>query len=184
MDSYPIIKIIFSIAMDLFMIRLWMQFVRVDYNHPFTQTIIKFTQPILAPLRRILSPIYKVDTASLLVLFILATLKVMVFIYFKFGQFIFEPAFFYYAVLTLVYNFGDLIFWILIVRAVLSWIAPQASIATILEQLTEPLIQPIRRIIPPIGMIDLSFMVFLFILYGINWLCFKIFAQAWLIAMN
>jgi YggT family protein len=62
----------------------------------------------------------------------------------------------------------DILLWILnlltialIGRAILSWVDPrgQWGISRILADVTEPLIAPIRRIIPPIGMIDISFIV-------------------------
>ncbi|MGE3327307.1 MAG: YggT family protein [Acidimicrobiia bacterium] len=55
----------------------------------------------------------------------------------------------------------------LIVRAVLSWFPPSRSgfMATVNEFLyaiTEPLLAPLRRIIPPLGGLDLSFLVLMF----------------------
>ena len=54
-------------------------------------------------------------------------------------------------------------------RAILSWFSRgQFYTDELLAQLTEPLIAPIRRIIPPLGMIDISFMIFVFILMFLN----------------
>ena len=54
----------------------------------------------------------------------------------------------------------SLLFWVLIIRAVLSWISQGYNpIDQVLGQLTEPLLAPIRRIIPPIGGLDLSVLV-------------------------
>jgi YggT family protein len=62
----------------------------------------------------------------------------------------------------------DILLWILnlltlalVARALLSWFDPrgQWGITRILADLTEPIIAPIRRIVPPIGMIDISFIV-------------------------
>jgi YggT family protein len=55
---------------------------------------------------------------------------------------------------------------VLIIRAVLSWFPVRpgtglASILSVLMQLTEPVLAPVRRIIPPAGMFDLSFLVVL-----------------------
>jgi len=57
---------------------------------------------------------------------------------------------------------------ILVARAVLSWFPPSTSggglvtLNRLLMDLTEPLIAPLRRVIPPVGMFDLSFMVAVF----------------------
>jgi len=55
-------------------------------------------------------------------------------------------------------------------RAVLSWFpvrpgTAMASVNAILRDVTEPVLAPVRRVIPPIGMIDISFMVVFFVLY-------------------
>ena len=57
---------------------------------------------------------------------------------------------------------------VLVLRAVLSWFpvrsgSPLASINSVLFQLTEPLLAPLRRVIPPAGMFDLSFIVLFFL---------------------
>ncbi len=63
---------------------------------------------------------------------------------------------------------------ILLLRAVFSWFPPpnggMATVYRILMDLTEPVLAPLRRVIPPVGMFDLSFTVlfiFLFILRGV-----------------
>ena len=55
----------------------------------------------------------------------------------------------------------QLVTFALIGRAILSWIDPgqQWSISRILAEVTDPLIAPLRRVIPPFGMIDISFIV-------------------------
>lgn len=184
MNSYFIVKFLFSVAMDIFILRIWMQWAQVDFFNPLTQAIAKITNPVIAPLNRLLPTVKNINLPSLLILWIIAILKVVVMIYF-FNQFwFFDLAFLYYGFLTAIYNFGDLIFWILMARAILSWVKPDAPIAWTLAQLTEPLIKPIRRIIPPIGVIDISFMIFMLVLFGINQLLLKVLGQAWIIAMN
>jgi YggT family protein len=56
---------------------------------------------------------------------------------------------------------------VLLARVILSWFplqpgTPMASIASIVYQLTEPIMGPVRRIIPSIGMIDISPIVVFF----------------------
>ena len=59
---------------------------------------------------------------------------------------------------------------ILAARAVLSWFPVRggtflASVNTLLFELTEPVLRPVRRVIPPGGMFDVSFMVVFFVLF-------------------
>jgi YggT family protein len=59
---------------------------------------------------------------------------------------------------------------ILAARAVLSWFPVRggtflASVNTLLFELTEPVLRPVRRVIPPVGMFDVSFMVVFFVLF-------------------
>ncbi len=68
-------------------------------------------------------------------------------------------------------NFVDLFFniltWAIIIRVLLSWIPglnPYNPVVQLLRSITDPLLEPARRIIPPIGMIDISPIVVLFVL--------------------
>jgi YggT family protein len=59
---------------------------------------------------------------------------------------------------------------ILAARAVLSWFPVRggtflASVNTLLFELTEPVLRPVRRVIPPVGMFDVSFMIVFFVLF-------------------
>ncbi len=55
----------------------------------------------------------------------------------------------------------QLLTFALIGRAILSWVDPrmQWGISRILAEITDPVIAPLRRVIPPLGMIDISFIV-------------------------
>jgi YggT family protein len=62
--------------------------------------------------------------------------------------------------------------WAIIIRAILSWfpISPSNPIIVILSYITEPIIAPLRRIVPRIGMVDLTPFVAIVILMIITWL--------------
>ena len=63
----------------------------------------------------------------------------------------------------------SLLFWMLVLRAILSWVSQGRSpVDHVLLQLTEPLLAPIRRIIPPMGGLDLSVLVLFLILQAVN----------------
>lgn len=177
-----LVNTLLTIALYIIILRIWMQFVRVNPYNPFTQFIIKVTQPIIGSLRKIIPSIGRIDTASFILLYIIAlckTLFIMLSIYAN------APKWdFYYLILalaTIAHAIGHLIFWMLLIRAILSWISRGQSLAEdLLYQLTEPLVAPVRRIIPPLGMIDLSFMVIVFILIFLNVLGTELFNYFWL----
>jgi len=72
--------------------------------------------------------------------------------------------------MSMVYNFINIFFTILslaiLARVLLSWVRvnPFNPVVSLLDQITEPILGPLRRIIPPIGMIDITPIVALFLL--------------------
>lgn len=177
-----IVNTALTLCIYAIILRAWMQYTQVSFYNPFTQFIIKSTQPIVGPLRKVLPPIGSLDTATLLIFYLVALLKFMFLIYARTNYPTFSGIYLFCALLVMLYSIGNLIFWMLIVRAILSWVSRSYSpLEEILSQLTEPLISPIRRIIPPIGNIDISFMIFVFILMLLNMVAMNLFGQWWFI---
>ncbi|MDF7667535.1 YggT family protein [Orbaceae bacterium ESL0727] len=178
-------KTLLTVCLYIVILRLWMQRVRVNYYNPFTQLIVRITQPIIGPLRRVIPSIGRFDTATWLVLYLIALLKIIFIFSLGTTAPIWNVDYLLIALLAIVQAVGTLLFWLLLFRAILSWImalSQRPSYADdLLAQLTEPLIAPIRRIIPPIGMIDLSFMVVVFILFFLNMLASEVFGLLWII---
>lgn len=147
------------------LLRVWMQWARCDFYNPFSQFVVKITQPIIGPLRRIIPPMGPIDSASLLVAFILSVIKAIV----LFKVITFQAIIWIAAVLILLKTIGLLIFWVLLVMAIMSWVSQGRSpIEYVLIQLAEPLLSPIRRILPAMGGIDFSPMVLVLLLYVVN----------------
>ena len=71
-----------STAIELYtmvlLLRVWMQWARCDFYNPFSQFVVKATQPIVGPLRRVIPYLGGLDTSSLLVAFILSVIKAIV----------------------------------------------------------------------------------------------------------
>ncbi|MDA0677430.1 MAG: YggT family protein [Chloroflexi bacterium] len=57
--------------------------------------------------------------------------------------------------------------WMLIARALVSWFPDlrRYQVVQLLFDLTDPIIEPLRKIIPPVGMLDLSVMIAVFSLF-------------------
>lgn len=176
-------KTVLTICLYVLILRLWMQRVRVNFYNPFTQFIVKITQPIIGPLRKIIPSIGRIDTATWIFLYLFAVIKIIFVLYFNLTNApIFSPEYLLYAVAAIVHAAGNLLFWLLLFRAIMSWVSRgQSGVDELLAQLTEPLIAPIRRIVPPIGMIDISFMIFVFILMFLNMLAFDLVGYLWIL---
>ncbi len=147
------------------LLRVWMQWARVDFYNPFSQFVVKITQPIVGPLRRVIPAMGPIDSSSLLIAFILCVIKAIV----LFSVITFEPIIWIAAVLILLKTIGLIIFWVLLVMALMSWVSQGRSpVEFVLMQLTEPLLRPIRRLLPSMSGIDFSPMILVLLLYVLN----------------
>ena len=141
------------------LLRIWMQWAHCDFYNPFSQFVVKVTQPIIGPLRRVIPAMGPIDSASLLVAYILSFIKAIV----LFKVVTFLPIIWIAGLLSL------LIFWVLLVMAIMSWVSQGRSpIEYVLIQLADPLLRPIRRLLPAMGGIDFSPMILVLLLYVIN----------------
>ncbi|WMY75056.1 YggT family protein [Buttiauxella selenatireducens] len=175
-----LVKTLIELYVMVLLIRIWMQWSRCDFYNPFAQFIVKITQPIVGPLRRIIPSIGPIDTSSLLVAFILTTLKYPVLLLIQVGALSLDPMNLLVGLLSLFKSAGTLVFWVIIIRSLMSWISQGRSpIEYVLMQLTEPMMAPIRRVIPAMGGIDFSAMVVILILYALNYLGMDLFPGLW-----
>ena len=140
------------------LLRIWMQWAHCDFYNPFSQFVVKVTQPIIGPLRRVIPAMGPIDSASLLVAYILSFIKAIV----LFKVVTFLPIIWIAGLLILLKTIGLLIFWVLLVMAIMSWVSQGRSpIEYVLIQLADPLL-------PAMGGIDFSPMILVLLLYVIN----------------
>src|SRR5476651_586756 len=171
-----LVKTLIDLYIMVLLLRIWMQWTRCDFYNPFSQFIVKITQPVIKPLRRVIPSIGPMDTASLLLAFILATLKFPLELLIQLGGVSPDPIYLLVGLLTLLKAAGQLVFWVIIIRSLMSWISQGRSpMDQVLYQLSEPMMAPIRRIIPAMGGIDFSAMVVILILYAFNYLGMDLF---------
>ena len=153
---------IFNIYLMIVVLRLWLQLAKADFYNPFSQFTVKATQPVVGPLRRFVPSIGPIDTATLLFAVLIAFAKIITYALIAQGSV--PPLFsaFIFSILNLIYQVMWLIFIILVIRAILSWVSQgNHPVEMVMGQLTEPLLRPIRRIIPAMGGLDLSVLIFL-----------------------
>ncbi|MCE0801078.1 YggT family protein [Buttiauxella sp. A2-C1_F] len=175
-----LVKTLIELYVMVLLIRIWMQWSRCDFYNPFAQFIVKITQPIVGPLRRVIPSIGPIDTSSLLLAFILTTLKYPVLLLIQVGALSLDPMNLLVGLLSLLKSAGTLVFWVIIIRSLMSWISQGRSpIEYVLMQLTEPMMAPIRRVLPAMGGIDFSAMIVILILYALNYLGMDLFPGLW-----
>ncbi|QBH95411.1 YggT family protein [Limnobaculum zhutongyuii] len=168
--SFLIVTVL-DLYVSVLLLRVWMQWARADFYNPFSQFVVKITQPVIGPLRRVIPSIGPLDTASLLAAYVLILVKYVVGLWLINQVLLFLPVYLPLSLLELLTAAGKLVFWIIIIRALMSWISQGRNpVDQLLIQLTEPLLSPIRRLLPSMGGIDLSPMVLILILYALNYL--------------
>ncbi|RUO78170.1 hypothetical protein CWI84_10815 [Idiomarina tyrosinivorans] len=155
---------IIDLYLYVVLLRLWMQATRADFYNPVSQFVVKATQPVVGLLRNLLPTVGRVDLATLIFAYAIGVLKVYAIIGLNNYGFS-APALFINGFLMVVSAFLSMIFWILVIRALLSWFSQGYNpIEALLHQLTEPLLAPVRKILPPLGGLDLSVLVVLLLL--------------------
>ena len=156
---YFLVTLVFDLALFVVILRWWLQWNRADFYNPMSQFVVKATNPIIIPLRRVIPSIGKIDSATVFAAFVLSLLKVFAVALLFTG---------YSSIVVLVMKAGlnivlqglYLLFYVLLARAIMSWFSQgRTPLEHLFSQLTEPLLAPIRRVVPPIGMLDLSTMV-------------------------
>jgi YggT family protein len=162
-----LIEVIFNLYLMVVLLRIWLQLVRADFYNPFSQFVVKATNPAVVPLRRIIPGIAGVDWAAVFLALVVSFAKWAILM--QFGSGFSLIAALILALLSTLKEAGMLLFWVLLLRAILSWVSQGRSpIEYVLSQLTEPLLAPIRRVIPPIGGLDLSVLVLSLALIFVN----------------
>ena len=153
-----IVETLLSLALFVVLARLLLQLTRADFRNPIAQAIVQLTNPLIVPLRRVLPPIGKVDTASVVAVLLVAGVEVAVLAALRgaglpdwlgwLDALALEIA----HTLLWTYCYAILIYWLL------SFIAPggYSPLQAVLTSLCEPVLRPFRRFIPSVAGLDLS----------------------------
>lgn len=172
----------------ILMLRMWLQYCQADFYHPLSQTVVKFTDPVLNPLRKCLQTVDRIDLSVLFFVFFLGLIKFPLLAIFG-GVWSLEtimqslPELVAIGGLTVLRVFGEMLIYVLFVGAILSWFnRGNNSLSYLLYQLGEPVLSPIRRLLPKTGMIDFSPMVLAFALLWLNKLMYDLFPKLWQMA--
>jgi YggT family protein len=152
-----IVNALTSLYLLVLLLRFWLPWLRADFRNPLAQGILKLTSPVIIPLRRIVPSFGRLDTATILVAFVVQYLGILLILLIIGGSASFSVIS-VTTIVKLVLLSVNLFMFAIFVRIILSWISPgQHNPATaIISTLTEPLLLPVRRIIPAMGGFDIS----------------------------
>lgn len=146
----------------LLLLRFHLQWLRAPMHNPLGEFVILLTNPLVRPARRFIPPVRMLDTASIL----LAFLVELIFLYITLlvhglglGSWL-VPV---WAVLQLLKISIYLLMGALFLEALLSWTNPHAPFAAVLGSITGPFLRPLRRLVPRHGSLDFSFLILFFL---------------------
>jgi YggT family protein len=153
------------------LLRFWMQAIRVRPPASVAQFTFQLSDWLVRPLRRIVPGVGGYDWASLIGAFLIVILATSI-------LFVAGASAELVGLLALrrflqwiIYGF----MFLLVIEAVFSWINPHAPLAPFVRALNEPLLRPIRRVVPLVGNLDLSLLVALILLQIANLVLDKLF---------
>ena len=175
-----LVNTIGSLILLIFLLRFLLQLVRADFYNPISQFVVRFSNPFLVPLRRMIPGFGGLDIASL-VLAYCTQLLLMAAILLVAGQ---ESLpwmnLLAWALIGLLALLVNIYFWGLLIVVIASWIAPNSynPALILINQILDPVMRPIRRIMPDLGGLDLSPIVLLLAIQVIEILVIYPAAQA------
>jgi len=152
-----LINTVGSMVLFIVMLRFLLQLVRADFYNPISQFIVKFTNPLLIPLRRVIPGFGGLDMASLALAYGVQLLT-MAAILLVAGYQVPWANVFIWALVGILSLMVNIYFWGLIIVVIASWIAPNSynPALILINQILEPVIRPIRAKMPDMGGLDLS----------------------------
>ena len=156
-----IVNALWSLYLSVFLLRFLMQLVRADFRNPVAAAIVSLTNPLILPLRRILPPLGKIDTASVVAIILLTAGKIAVLLLLSNARFPTPFGWLYLLTVQVLVSLLWVLFWCIVLSAVISFLTQGARtvVTGLLESICEPVLRPIRRYIPSlVGGFDLSYL--------------------------
>jgi YggT family protein len=165
--AYQIISFLLDIAAGLLggacLLRLYMQYQRIGFGNPVGRFVFALTDWLVLPLRKVIPAAGRIDTASLVAAYLLelAQFALLWLLFSRSGGLELLPVLALFGLARLVIS-G--LMGLVIIYAILSWVQADSPIADVIDRLCAPLLRPWRKLIPLVGGIDLSPLVFLVVL--------------------
>jgi YggT family protein len=153
-----LINVFGSLYLSIILLRFLLQMARADFYNPVSQMLVKLTNPLLLPLRRIIPGFWGVDLASLVLAILFHWLAMQLTVLVSGGPMLPPHLMLIWGLFSISLNIITLYIVAGFVLFITSFLAPHSRhpIIVLVHQLLEPLMAPIRRFIPPAGGLDFS----------------------------
>jgi YggT family protein len=153
-----VIQTLLSLYLIAMLLRFLLQLVRADFYNPISQFVVKITNPLVVPVRRIIPGYGGVDVATLLLAVLLQIAGIAAIFLIRFGAIPAPVPLILGGLLGVVALLVQMYFFALLAMIILSWVAQGSRHPAIflLYQITEPLMAPVRKILPSMGGLDFS----------------------------
>ena len=157
---YYLVDTLLTLYLYVLILRFVMQLTRADFRNQLANAVLIVTNPLIMPLRRIFPPVGKVDSASVLAIVLVAagTIGLLELIDGDATVLLDPISWLVFTALMLVRAFIMFYIGAIFIYVLLSWVVPAGynPAMALLGTIVEPVLRPFRRLIPPIGALDLS----------------------------
>ncbi|MDH3546931.1 MAG: YggT family protein [Gammaproteobacteria bacterium] len=152
-----IINTLSQLYLLVMLLRFWLPWLRADFRNPISQGILRLTSPLVIPVRRVVPPIGRLDTATVLVAFALQYLTILTILGIG-GSIAGILPIAITALIELIILTLRLFTFAIFIHIILSWVAPGTynPATAFISMLVEPVLRPFRRRIPTLGGLDIS----------------------------
>lgn len=159
----------------ILLLRFWLPIVRANFRNPVAQGVLRYTSPAVVPVRRFIPAIGKLDTATVLVALVIQILATILMLFILRGFGVGDalsssfPSIVGAAIVDLA-SMSVVMFLVAIaLRVILGFFGRYLGpLSDLLNDLTNPLLRPVRNIIPPLGVVDISAYIVFILLIALN----------------
>jgi len=153
-----LLQTLLSMYLFAMVLRFLLQLVRADFYNPISQFLVRITNPVVLPVRRVVPSLGGIDLSSLLLALLLQMLLIALLLFFRHNAIAGPGALLIGSLFGIAGLLLKIYFFAIIAMIVLSWVAPGTGHPAVylLHQITEPVMAPFRRVLPAMGGLDLS----------------------------
>ena len=153
-----LVRTLFELYILVFALRFLLQMVRADFYNPLSQFVVKATNPVLVPLRRIFLGFGGIDFPSIVAMLVLKIIELFILSLLVTGLSAGFGTILIVSVIELIKLFVYIYIVAILIQVVISWVSPGTynPMTALIHSITEPLMRPARRMIPPMSGFDLS----------------------------